>query len=54
MAARGSVPEGAAIYGDLRKHRSSWRVRETSKTVLDMQDSWAQDSEPFYWRGLAT
>ena len=31
VAARGSVPEGTAIYGDLRKHRSSWRLRETSK-----------------------
>ena len=46
------MPEGTAIYGDLHKHRSSWRVRETSKTILDMQDSWAQDSEPFYRRGL--
>ena len=52
VAARGSVPEGTAIYSDLHKHRSSWRLRGTSKTILDMQDSWAQDSKPFYRRGL--
>ena len=46
------MPEVTAIYGDLHKHRSSWRVRETSKTSLDMQGSWAQDSEPFYRCGL--
>ena len=52
VAARESVPKTAAIYGDLQQHRSSWRLRETSKTILDMQDSWRQDSEPFYRRGL--
>ena len=52
VAARESVPKTATIYGDLQQHRSSWRLRETSKTILDMQDSWRQDSEPFYRRGL--
>ena len=52
LARRFRAWPGTAIYGDLHKHRSSWRLRETSKTILDMQDSWAQDSKPFYRRGL--